>query len=51
MACRREGVVTRKPTKVPTNQGWAHDGPGPGPGPGRVTWETHAVLLELGIRS
>lgn len=49
MACRREAVVTKKPTKVPTNQGWAHDGPGPGPG--RVTWETYAVLLKLGTRS
>ena len=45
MAWRREVVVTKKPTKVPTNQGWAHDGPG------RVTWETYAVLLELGTRS
>lgn len=44
LAWEREAVVTGEPTKVPTNQGSAHDGQGTG----RVTWQTCAVFFELG---
>lgn len=41
-----EAVVTRKYTKVPTNQGYVPDGQGTE----RVTWELCVLLLELGSR-